>query len=156
MRTELSNNVWALAQRPAKMDLLGSQMKPGEKCDAQGHRKAHPMIANDPMNFYWDIRELSIYLHVKPSTLYAWAGQGRIPCLKIHGLVRFRRDDIERWVESFRIQDEAIPHKTALQSPRTSLNELIARAKTQAYNSHQRGNQTKSSPIGKEEADGAI
>ena len=24
------------------------------------------------------------------STLYAWAAQGRIPCIKIHGLVRFR------------------------------------------------------------------
>jgi excisionase family DNA binding protein len=108
------------------------------------------------MNSYWDIRQLSVYLHVKPSTLYAWAGQGKIPHLKIHGLVRFRRDDIDRWIESFRIHGKAIPHKTVPRGPRTALNELVARAKGEAYNPAPRGNQTRSSPIGKEETDGAI
>ena len=36
------------------------------------------------------VKELASHLHIKPSTLYAWAGQGRIPCLKIHGLLWFR------------------------------------------------------------------
>ena len=39
------------------------------------------------------VKELASHLHIKPSTLYAWAGQGRIPCLKIHSLVRFRREE---------------------------------------------------------------
>ena len=38
------------------------------------------------MNSYWDIRQLSAYLNVKPSTLYAWVAQGKIPCRKIHRL----------------------------------------------------------------------
>ena len=35
------------------------------------------------------VKELADQLHIKPSTLYAWAAQGRIPCFKLHGLVRF-------------------------------------------------------------------
>jgi len=47
------------------------------------------------------IKELAEELSINPCTLYAWAAQGRIPCIKIHGLVRFRREDIARWIESF-------------------------------------------------------
>ena len=102
------------------------------------------------------IKELAEELSIKPSTLYAWAAQRRIPCIKIHGLVRFRRNDIERWVESFRVKEPPIALKAAPRGPRTALDELIAHAKGQAYNPRPRGNQTKSSPIGEEETDGAL
>lgn len=102
------------------------------------------------------VKELADQLHIKTSTLYSWAGQGRIPCLKIHGLVRFRRDEIELWIESFRIHGKSISRKTAPRGSRTALDELVARAKGEAYNPAPRGNQTRSSPIGKEETDGAI
>lgn len=133
---------------------MDSEMKPGREAGrTRTHERSSSAEMNDwighahvPMNSYWDIRELSVYLHVKPSTLYAWAGQGRIPCLKIHGLLRFHREDIERWIESFRIHGEALPQKTAPLGPRTALNELIARAKAQAYNSRPRGNQTEIKP----------
>jgi len=105
---------------------------------------------------YWDIKALSEHLSIKPGTLYAWAAQGKIPCLKIHGLVRFRRGEIDRWAESFRVQDSPAPLIAALRGSRTALDELIARAKGQAYNPVPRGNQTKSSPIGKEKTDGAM
>ena len=98
------------------------------------------------MNSYWDIRQLSIYLNVKPSTLYAWAAQGKIPCLKLHGLVRFRREDIERWVESFRVHDSPVPLNTTPRGPRTALDDIVARAKAQAYNPASRGNQTEIKP----------
>jgi excisionase family DNA binding protein len=102
------------------------------------------------------IKEVATRLQIKPSTLYAWAAQGRIPCLKIHGLVRFRCEEIDRWVESFRARTPLPTRKTHPGDPRTALDELIARAKTQVYNSAPRGNQTQSSPIGKETIDGAI
>jgi len=86
------------------------------------------------------VKELANQLHIRPSTLYAWAAQGRIPCVKLHGLVRFERDEIERWVESFRIQGSPIALKAAPRGPRTALDDLIARAKGQAYNSRPRGN----------------
>ena len=38
------------------------------------------------------IKDLSARLNIKPSTLYLWATQGKIPCRKIHGLIRFDPD----------------------------------------------------------------
>ena len=38
------------------------------------------------------IKDLSARLNIKPSTLYLWAAQGKIPCRKIHGLIRFEPD----------------------------------------------------------------
>lgn len=48
-----------------------------------------------------DVSALSHLLNIKPCTLYAWAAQGRIPCLKIHGLVRFQKKEIDKWMENF-------------------------------------------------------
>jgi excisionase family DNA binding protein len=105
---------------------------------------------------YWDVQTLSTFLSIKPCTLYAWAAQGRIPCVKLHGLVRFRREEIERWVESFRVQEPPVTTKTTPRGTGTALDELIARAKRQVYNPAPRGNQTQLSPIGKETIDGAM
>ena len=86
---------------------------------------------------YWDIKELSRYLHIKSSTLYAWAAQGRIPSIKLHGLVRFQREQIDAWVDCFR---RARPELTAPFGPRRNdlgdVDHLIARAKREVYNSH--------------------
>jgi excisionase family DNA binding protein len=101
---------------------------------------------NTPMNSYWDIRQLSSYLNVKPATLYAWVAQGRIPFLKLHGLVRFRPEEIEQWVESFRRQEPPATLRALAKGSRTAVDELIARAKKQAYNSAPRGNQTEIKP----------
>ena len=38
------------------------------------------------------IKDLSAWLNIKPSTLYLWTAQGKIPCQKIHGLIRFDQD----------------------------------------------------------------
>ncbi|HBH78644.1 MAG TPA: DNA-binding protein, partial [Nitrospira sp.] len=34
------------------------------------------------------VQELAQLLHIKAATLYAWAAQGKIPSLKLHGLLR--------------------------------------------------------------------
>jgi excisionase family DNA binding protein len=46
------------------------------------------------------VQELAQQLHIKAATLYAWAAQGKIPSLKLHGLLRFRQDEIDQWLES--------------------------------------------------------
>ena len=93
------------------------------------------------------VKELADQLHIKASTLYAWAGQGRIPCVKLHGLVRFERDEIERWVASFRVHPAPrISRSMPSRSLSSELEALIARAKRQAYNPASRGNQTNSEP----------
>jgi excisionase family DNA binding protein len=105
---------------------------------------------------FLDVRGLSRYLNIKPSTLYAWVAQGRIPALKIHGLVRFQRAAIDQWVESFR----ALPASASLASrpvlagkigrDSSSLETIIARARQQAYNPRHGETRPKPSPNGKE------
>lgn len=104
---------------------------------------------------FWDVQRLSAYLNIKACTLYAWAAQGRIPCLKIHGLVRFQKDEIDQWLEGFRERPKAA------ESPRVrasafDIDRVIARAKRAAYNSRHGETRLRSSPIGKEAADGAV
>lgn len=102
------------------------------------------------------VKELAEQLHIKPATLYAWAAQEKIPCLKIHGLLRFDRQTIHEWLRSFRVtrpnQGLLIgrPNRT-----RESVDILIARAKHAAYTSCHGETRPKSSLIGKEECDGA-
>ena len=48
------------------------------------------------------INEVSTWLNIKRSTLYLWVAQGKIPCQRIHTLIRFEKQAIERWLASFR------------------------------------------------------
>jgi excisionase family DNA binding protein len=46
------------------------------------------------MGMLLTVKDLSAWLNMKPSTLYLWAAQGKIPCRKIHGLIRFEREQV--------------------------------------------------------------
>jgi len=48
------------------------------------------------------VQEVSEYLHIKPATLYSKVESGIIPHYKIGRLVRFKRADIDRWMENHR------------------------------------------------------
>ena len=78
------------------------------------------------------IKELSARLNIKPSTLYLWAAQGKIPCRKIHGLIRFDPDAITAWLHTCEPnQTTAIPPL-----PRNShldVDRLIEAAKREVY-----------------------
>ena len=101
------------------------------------------------------IKEVATRLQIKPSTLYSWAAQGRMPCLKIHGLVRFRKDEIDHWLESFRERPKDEVSQRV--RPRTfDIDRVIARAKRGAYNPCHGETRLRSSPIGEEAADGAV
>jgi len=45
-----------------------------------------------------NVSEISSILSVKPSTVYQWVHEGRIPHFKIGKLVRFDPAEIDRWV----------------------------------------------------------
>ena len=49
-----------------------------------------------------DIREVAKYLRVKDSTVYTWAQEGKLPAFRLGRLWRFRRDDLESWLENKR------------------------------------------------------
>lgn len=46
------------------------------------------------------IEEVAEYLRVSERTVYDWAQKGEIPCGKLGTAWRFKRSDIERWVDS--------------------------------------------------------
>jgi excisionase family DNA binding protein len=99
------------------------------------------------------IKDLSAWLNIKPSTLYLWAAQGKIPCHKIHGLIRFEREAISEWLRSFEPKQQPLP--ALKQGANKELELLVEAAKRDAYTA--RG-ETKpsSSLIRKEEVDGAV
>ncbi len=45
------------------------------------------------------IDDLSEYLQVKKRTLYDWVKKGRIPAIKTVGQWRFKRDQIDAWLQ---------------------------------------------------------
>lgn len=82
---------------------------------------------------YLSVKELSAYLSIKASTLYSWAAKGLIPNYKVHGVIRFKKKDIDTWVESFRQEKVKLP---SLKKKNCSdVDILIASAKKEVYNS---------------------
>jgi len=106
---------------------------------------------------YWDVKKLSEYLSIKPSTLYGWVSRNHIPFVRIHGLIRFNQQEIGQWIESLKlhpIASQTIPQSSQHDS---SLDALIAGAKRTVYNSQPRGNQAKNRALKeKEETNGAL
>ena len=102
------------------------------------------------------VKDLSAWLNMKPSTLYLWAAQGKIPCRKIHGLIRFEREAITRWLDSFPERNrQSLPKKSPLAGREPLLDALIATATREAYTAGH-GETTQSSLIRKEDSDGAV
>ena len=77
------------------------------------------------------IKDLAEQLRIKPSTLYAWVSQSKIPCVRIHGLIRFRPEDIEGWLSGFAKIQPALP---SYKNRGRDLDEIIAAAKRAIYN----------------------
>ena len=100
-------------------------------------------------------KELSAWLKIKESTLYLWVSQNKIPCHRIHGLLRFESEDILRWLKTF----ESSPGSRlpALKHDDTrDLNHLIEAAKSEVYTPRHGETRPKSGLIQKEDADGAV
>ena len=101
------------------------------------------------------IKDLSAFLNIPPSTLYAWVAQGKIPFYKIYGLIRFRLKDIVRWLKTC-YREEAKPLLRKLGAiDHGDLDRLIARAKQEAYNPPHGETRPKSGLTREEGDDGA-
>lgn len=46
-----------------------------------------------------DVNEVSSFLQVHPKTIYEWKKQGKIPFIERNGLIRFKKEDIEHWLD---------------------------------------------------------
>jgi excisionase family DNA binding protein len=49
-----------------------------------------------------DIEELADYLKLKRQTIYNWLSQGRISGIKVGGVWRFERREVDNWLKSKR------------------------------------------------------
>jgi excisionase family DNA binding protein len=47
----------------------------------------------------WTIKELAAYLKLNEKTAYALVAKGELPGFKVGGSWRFRRQDVEAWIE---------------------------------------------------------
>ena len=74
------------------------------------------------------VKELSTWLNIKPSTLYAWANQAKIPCRKIHGLIRFDQDEIHQWLATCVPARTIVGTLSSPRQPQTDVERLIAAA----------------------------
>ncbi len=95
------------------------------------------------MKEYFNIAELSEYLGIKKSTLYAKITSGQIPYYKIGRLVRFKKTEIDHWMEGLR-QVPVDTERKATDVVRGLtrnidiggiIKKTIASVKTQGYNS---------------------
>ena len=78
------------------------------------------------------IKDLCRQLNMRPSTLYLWAKQGKIPCQKIHSLIRFDPDAIADWLRSFN-SSQATTAPSRPHDPDPDLDRIIEAAKREVY-----------------------
>jgi len=46
-----------------------------------------------------NVKQVAQYLQLKESTIYSWAQDNKIPAIKIGRTWRFRRADLDQWLE---------------------------------------------------------
>ena len=81
------------------------------------------------------VKDVSTWLQVKPATVYVWVAEGKMPALRLGGLIRFRREDIETWLAGCQIEPPN-PLRPMTRRPQSDeVDSLIARAKAEVYNS---------------------
>jgi excisionase family DNA binding protein len=64
-----------------------------------GVRQMKMMGGNMDQNALLNVKQVAQYLQLKESTIYSWAQDGKIPAIKIGRTWRFRRADLESWLE---------------------------------------------------------
>ncbi len=84
-------------------------------------------------NEFFNITSLSLYLNIKASTLYTKVQIGELPHYRIGRLIRFKKADIDRWLEEKR-KDPVDPRTKArlllksVYKPRISIDKLIRKS----------------------------
>jgi excisionase family DNA binding protein len=62
------------------------------------------------------LKEVALYLHLHERTIYNWAQAGSIPAAKLGGTWRFRKSEIDAWVEKHKNTASPRPDLTGLQA----------------------------------------
>ncbi|HRB14524.1 MAG TPA: helix-turn-helix domain-containing protein [Nitrospira sp.] len=100
------------------------------------------------------VKELSVWLNIKQSTLYLWVSKNKIPCRRIHGLVRFEPEAIQAWLNGFSSTSSNLPPRVPRHKA-GDVDHLIEAAKRAVYTPRHGETRPTASPLGKESNDGA-
>lgn len=66
------------------------------------------------MNEKWlTVKEVAEYLQLSPDQIYRLAQQGKIPASKVGARWRFKKENIDRWMEEQRVDTRAPNHQGA-------------------------------------------
>ncbi len=85
--------------RPTRRTLNSSWNQGGRKSVEQSLKNENLLSIGD----------LSEYLRIKPKTLYSKVESGEIPHYKIGHLIRFRKSEVEAWLERSRKTSRGVP-----------------------------------------------
>ena len=115
-------------------------------------------------NVFLTIIEISAYLNLKPSTIYAMVAEKRIPHFKVGRLVRFKKSEIDQWMEGNKkecmdISRAARKVLKAARTPARDMNRVVKKAIEQSKRidytaSHGKPDQVKG--LGKEVKNGSF
>jgi len=62
-------------------------------------------------------KQVSGLLEVHLSTVYEWVNRGSIPYVKLGRLVRFKKAEIFRWIDSHEIRPKSVPSRKKTSPP---------------------------------------
>ena len=54
------------------------------------------------------VDELAEFLKLKHSTIYNWCHLKKIPYLKVCGVIRFPKDNIDKWLEERKVERDEV------------------------------------------------
>lgn len=96
MKTELElQDIEAIAQRI--IELLKPMLSGNSKGEAE--------------DTIFDVKDLAGYLRVSPKWIYERTHLKEIPHIKIGGQLRFRKRDIDKWLNSYNVLDISTPKR---------------------------------------------
>jgi excisionase family DNA binding protein len=81
-------------------------------------------------NEYLKIEDISAYLNIKTKTLYAMVESGDIPHYRIGRLIRFKREDVDLWMEAKKVMSSnpiCKPRRVYISSKRNQYIDRVVR-----------------------------
>jgi len=109
---------------------------------------------------FWTVLDVASYLRVKPSTVYQWAGEGKLPHYRMGKLLRFKREEIEAWTkrcwrEGVDIEERSGMILKRMEGRGSGMKKRIETGRGNLYNLS-RGKPDQSRGLGKEVEDGNL
>lgn len=96
------------------------------------------------------VEEVADILAASTKAIYSWAASRKIPAFKVNGLLRFKPEEIQEWLEESRVKDKAIAKVKARHIKDSDIDCIvqgaIASVKGSGYTSSIKGKPGPSSP----------